>query len=338
MPLKKEKYNFTKNIILEKKIKELSDILKPSESILELDSSYEQKPNLFIMGCPRSGTSLLYQLFANCGAFSYPSNFLSRFYSSLGVGSKIQNLLFSDELQYRDELSLKQVVNNPYESVLGKTKGALSPNVFWYFWYYHYNLDQKGYLNKNEWSKFDHSKFLKELGLMQQEFKKPIVMKASVINWNVIQFSKLMPNALFIRIKRNRYDVANSIYNARKTHSGNFKSWWSFKPPEYQKILALPAKEQVAAFYLSIEKALDISFRLLPEDKKIVIEYEDLCRNPNTIFDLTKKKYKTTGTSLCFNSVASFNTSKNSKENKSNWYEAFNQASHKIEFSNIHDL
>ena len=223
-PRNKKQFSFEKNPLLEKLLDELAETLNVAENNLPVDYSLNQKPNVFIVGSPRSGTTLLYQALASSGSFCYPTNFLSRFYSTLGVGCKIQKMLFDKRFQYRDELKL---INDNFQiefsSELGKTKGPMAPNVFWYFWYHHFNFGKLSYLTDEQWSSSQTVSFVRELRIMQAELSLPIVMKGMIMNWNLIQLSSHMPNAIFLRLKRNPFDVVNSLYKARSTHSSGYE-------------------------------------------------------------------------------------------------------------------
>jgi len=283
--IKKRTSRFKRNEQLETLLEELSDALEVAEDSLVEPSSLEQDlPTIFIVGAPRSGTTLLMQALAASGCFAYPTNFLSRFYSSLSIGYKIQQLLLNKSFQYRDELKLTQD-SFSFESDLGKTQGALAPNVFWYFWYKHFAFDELSSLTEEQWQASNTQRFKKELGLLQNEWQLPLVLKGMIINWNIPQVAKLMPNAVFLRVKRELPYIANSIYEARKTVMGSFEEWWSFKPPEYYQLKKLSAKEQVVGQCLSIENAIDSAFDLLPEDRRFTCDYESFCHNPNQFIE-----------------------------------------------------
>ena len=62
-----------------------------------------------------------------------PTNLLSRFYGAPLVGAKIQQLLTDPRYDFRDEiLDFSSPID--FTSRNGKTRGALAPNEYWYFW------------------------------------------------------------------------------------------------------------------------------------------------------------------------------------------------------------
>lgn len=130
--LSKRTNPFKRNENLERFLKEINDDLWNTEQKL-LQKSYENYPILFIVGPIRSGSTLVLQWLANTRQFSYPTNILSRFYQSPIIGAKIQRLLTDEKYNFRNEI-LDFHSKIDFNSENGKTKGALSPNEFWYFW------------------------------------------------------------------------------------------------------------------------------------------------------------------------------------------------------------
>ena len=56
-------------------------------------SGAPRRPVVFVVGVPRSGTTLTYQVLAATGAFAYPSNVVARFWRRPGHGVRVQRLL-----------------------------------------------------------------------------------------------------------------------------------------------------------------------------------------------------------------------------------------------------
>ena len=117
---------------LEALLKELNGNLAGANEMYLEDSS-ECFSKIFLVGPHRSGSTLLMQWLANTGLAAYPTNLLSRFFGAPLVGAKIQQLLTDPRFNFRNEiLDFNSDLN--FSSDNGKTKGALAPNEFWYFW------------------------------------------------------------------------------------------------------------------------------------------------------------------------------------------------------------
>ena len=79
---------------LEHALEFLSGQLSPLHDQWLAITELSDKPILFIVGCPRGGTTLLYQYLSYSGLFTYPTNFLSRFYFAPVLGARLQQMLF----------------------------------------------------------------------------------------------------------------------------------------------------------------------------------------------------------------------------------------------------
>ena len=126
--------SFRRNARLEGLLTTLNGLLACSEeAALEHFSSFKHHPVVFVMGPHRSGTTLFMQWLANTGVVGYPTNLLSRFFGAPVIGAQIQLLLTDPRYDFRNEiLEFNSAIS--FDSEIGKTRGALSPNEFWHFW------------------------------------------------------------------------------------------------------------------------------------------------------------------------------------------------------------
>jgi hypothetical protein len=231
----KNKNLFLKNSSLENLLNELNDLLGGSQDKILNRYSAPVFPPLFIIGCPRSGTTLLTQWLAVSGCFTYPSNFISRFYGSPYIGALIQQMLIDSRFSFNDEMSgLNTNTKEWYQSHLGKTSGFLAPNEFWYFWRRFFNFGEIQYLDDSKLRQTDMAKLLSELAAFEDVLKLPLLMKALIVNWNLEFLSKRVMNAIFLYIKRNSIYNIQSLLEARLKYFNDIQRWYSFKPREYE--------------------------------------------------------------------------------------------------------
>ena len=98
----------------------LSRALRVGELRCEQDlPASPSRPIVFVLGAPRSGTTLLTQWLAASGHFGVPSNLLARFYEAPYIGGLVQRLLTDPDLSYRDELATGGDSSGGYGSVVG---------------------------------------------------------------------------------------------------------------------------------------------------------------------------------------------------------------------------
>ncbi len=270
-----------------KKNSELESILKTLEAnIVDVSQTTEFKsdqPKLFIIGCARSGTTLLTQLLAQHTEWCYPTNFLSRFYYSPYVGALIQKMLF--ELDDKGELfGMHETDTINLKSTLGKTTGALSPNEFWYFWRRFFKFNDIQQLTAKELNDVDIKLFENNLNALQTVYDKPLFMKAMIMNWNIEFLAENISNSYFVFIKRDTVYNAQSLLKARQNYFGNTNEWYSFKPPEYHLISREIPEKQVLEQVKCTNQAIENQLKELDESKYISIQYENLCANPTLVF------------------------------------------------------
>jgi hypothetical protein len=284
-----------KNAKLEAILKEVNNLLGPVESEVITSFKKNKYPVILIVGCARSGTTLLLQWLAGSGAFCYPTNMLSRFYEAPHIGAKIQLMLtkydFNKEIfDFQEEV--------PFSSSLGKTRGALAPNEFWYFWrrFFHYRDIQ--YLKDEDLRLVDSQRFLSELAAIEAVFDKPLAMKAMIVNWNIPFVSKILDKALFIFMKRLPFYNIQSLLESRRKFYGSLNTWYSFKPPEYADLKDHDPFEQVAGQVYHTNCAVEEAMKGVEPSRRLVVSYEDFCMGPEQVYSQIAEKLSLQGCTM----------------------------------------
>lgn len=283
---------FKRNPQLENLLTSLNATLACAEEHL-LEKSSELGPDypiIFIMGPLRSGTTLFTQWLANSGVVAYPSNLLSRFYAAPVIGAQIQLLLTDPRFNFRNEiLDFNNSIS--FESENGKTKGALAPNEFWYFWRRFLPFKDLDWLPDEELFRVvDQEKLVSELITLTRIFRKPFALKGMILNYNIPFLNAIFKKAIFIQIKRNPVTNIASILEARKRQLGNEKEWYSFKIPEYPQLKDLDPVTQTAGQLHHINTAIEKGMATVSESRKLIVKYEEFCQAPHKVYEdlLTK--------------------------------------------------
>ncbi|MBW7470490.1 sulfotransferase [Marinobacter sp. M216] len=276
---------FSRNDGLEQLLIELAERLTPANYQLTSELCTENLPKIFIVGPLRSGTTLFMQWLAATGLVAYPTNLLSRFYGAPLVGAKIQQLLTDPRYNFRNEiLDFKSEIN--FRSDNGKTKGALAPNEFWYFWRRFLPFNELDYMPSPQLQKEANLTELRdELNALANVFEKPFAMKAMIMNQNIPDLAEQFEKTLFIWIRRDPVFNIQSALEARKRQYGDINTWYSFKIKEYPELRKLDPLESVARQVLSINRSVEQGIRDLPAHKKLIVQYEDFCQRPQNYFD-----------------------------------------------------
>lgn len=280
---KKRSRGFIRNTTLEQLLDELNRLLRPANQEL-LSDSQERFSKVFVMGPLRCGTTLFTQWLAATGLTAYPTNLLSRFYGAPLIGAKIQQLLTDPHYNFRNEiLDFNSEID--FSSENGKTKGALAPNEFWYFWRRFLPFDELDYLPDDELRvRGDLVGLRDELNGLANIFRKPFSLKAMIMNQNIPALDSLFDKALFVWVRRDPIFNIQSALEARKRQYGDIRAWYSFKIKEYPRLEGLEPLESVAGQIHAINSSVQRALESIPEHKKLVIRYEDFCREPASYY------------------------------------------------------
>ncbi|MCF8307718.1 MAG: sulfotransferase [Bacteroidales bacterium] len=239
-------------------------------------------PFLFIIGAPRSGTTLLSQLIANTLNISYINNLSARFFLAPLHGIRFSNTVLGDTRQ------------SSFHSDYARTDGLSEIHEFGYFWRY--------WLNKHS---FDDITFAKEkeaeidwkgvrqvLTTLQNETKRPFVFKNIYGSYHMKKFVEILQRVIFIYIERDELDAAVSILNARKKYNTDLNTWWSYQPPEYEQLKDLDYWSQIAGQIYYLQRFYKKEMNELPEENYLTLSYKQMCDDPLTVIEKIRNKCK----------------------------------------------
>lgn len=228
-----------------------------------------QHPVVFVIGAPRTGSTLFNQIITNVFNVNYIDNISHIFYKNLFTGCLISRLLYQDNS------------HNSFKSYYGRTvSGSLhAPSEcgnFWYQW-----MKQKSfYIGKNEFSFDTILKIRKIIVATTNYFSKPFIFTNNNAALRMGLLSEILPEAKFIFIRRDPVTTAQSLINARKAIMGNREIWWSLKPKNYEEIVSkYNYPEQVVHQIHEIENQVYTDAYLFPKENFLEVTYESLCLN-----------------------------------------------------------
>jgi hypothetical protein len=299
---------FRRNARLEDLLTTLNRLLTCSEraALKHYSSEHKDYPVVFVMGPHRSGTTLFMQWLANSGAVAYPTNILSRFFGAPLIGAQIQLLLTDRRYDFRNEiLDFDSVIS--FDSEIGKTRGALSPNEFWHFWRRFLPFKELDWLPDDElFEVADHRNLVAELTGLTRVFGKPFALKSMILNYNIPFLDAIFADALFVQIKRDPVANVASILEARQRQLGSQRGWHSFKIREYRELKDLDPIMQSAGQLHYINKAVTRGMADVNASRRFVVEYEEFCANPRMVFDRLIEKLRIGVTVRKFRGPAQF--------------------------------
>ncbi|WP_259248951.1 sulfotransferase family protein [Salinibacter ruber] len=223
---------------------------------------------VFIVGSPRSGTTLLYQLLARETKAAYVSNFVSRFWGSPVVGAHLYDLVYHEDSKI------------PLTSRVGRTPGPHSPHEFAWFWQYWCDWPDVDDVSTDVLEAFPWERIRREIRGLSQYFGSPLVLKSlNYTNYQIDWLSETFPNAKFLWIRRDPLFTVQSMFKVRKRVQPDPHKWWSIRPSDYTNYLGQSLLNQVCHQYNDIINTIRESFVQLENRKKHTVTYESLTEN-----------------------------------------------------------
>lgn len=230
-------------------------------------------PPIFIIGAPRSGTSLLYELMITGFQLSYLSNAAHRFYLA---PLTVTWLLRSTIGRWQGN----------FTSRYGHINGWGAPNEGGWIW--------RRWLEDADWRAADD--FSEKQAGQLRTLTRGIsaILRAPFVNKNVMHSNRLQlmnyiwPDALYIEVQRDIMDNARSIVRAERAEGGPEKHgdiWWSVRPKLAPDYAGKADTERAIAQVVGIENDISADINKIGLHKLLRINYNDLCAAPHLVMD-----------------------------------------------------
>lgn len=246
------------------KILNATGILEAVERRLMSATPANTPPPIMILGCPRSGTTLLYEILTGNYRTAYPSNIASLLYRSPVLATRIG-------------LRIAGPHTPRYASTYGYVPGLLAPSEAG-------ALMRHWFTQSQPLASTNPARFAAIVASLSQTIGGPLVLKNLYLE-NVFDLVlAALPTIVVLRLQRDPRFTAQSILGVRREEMGSEAVWWGPKPDGYEQILSESPIRQVAWQIEAIETAID---RLLRRPaltgRAFTGSYEELCSMPGTI-------------------------------------------------------
>ncbi len=229
-----------------------------------------EHPFIFVIGAPRSGTTLVSQLIAACLDVGYINNLAARFWLAPLHGIRLSKAVLGREKRIS------------FSSDYARTEDIRDIHEFGYFWR---DLLRKETLEditqlKERSRQIDWPRVRRILAAIQHEFGKPMVFKNIFGSYHLKEMSDLLEKVIYVYIERDPLDSAISILEARRKHYRDLNTWWSYTPPEYDLLKDKAYWEQIAGQIYFLKRFYDRQIAEHQLGNVLRVHYRDLCQQP----------------------------------------------------------
>ena len=188
-------------------------------------SQYEKRPlkyqPIFIIGPPRCGSTLLYQVMVHRFKFAYLQNRM--------VLRKYSIPLYTSKYIDRNES-----YHSDFVSHHGRTKQPNAPHEGYLFWRRFYPRKVHDYVTQNELSLQQIFEIRNTIKFLTNFYNAPFLSKNMEIGLRLNSIQEIFPDAIYIVVKRDPRATASSLLNARLADYNSKDVWWSIRPKEYE--------------------------------------------------------------------------------------------------------
>ncbi len=221
-------------------------------------------PLLFIVGAPRSGTTLAYQILAQHLDVSYFSNATALFFKAPVSGTRLLS-------------RFGRTRNTAFRSYYGNSAGLGGTNdgfSIWNRW-----LGEDRYQAVDEVTDDTARSMRRFFAAWSRTFGKPLLNKNNRNADCVALLAAALPEACFIEIHRDPQWVVQSLLHARKTIQGDAGRNWGLRSND-PSIACDDPVEQVCRQVRLIENRLNEATQGLTAARHLRVDYETLCADP----------------------------------------------------------
>ncbi len=260
---------------------EINKVLQKKEITEYLDLN-EENPTIFVIGLPRSGTTLMTQLIAYSFDIGYINNFMARFWLSPVTGINLSKIIYDNNTE------------TTFESEYAATQNIADIHEFGYFWRYWLKKDNiSNIIRSKEKEKEINWQGLKKTILnIHHAFGKGWICKNIFGAYHIKKFLDVFHKSFFVYIERDLLDVAISIMDARRRFYDDPSIWWSTIPYEYPEIKDLSAEEQIAAQVFYLRKLYNQEIKNAGEERIIRVHYNTVTTKPHETIESIQGRVK----------------------------------------------
>ncbi|MGK0254909.1 MAG: hypothetical protein ACI9OE_002424 [Mariniflexile sp.] len=246
-------------------------ILSPCITFLErkVILKYASQPlkhqPIFIIGAPRTGSTILYQALTNNYEVSYIDNLISIFYKNIFFGFWLSDFFYRNKS------------HDNFKATHGNTLdfGGHAPSECGEFWYRWLPRDSH-FVDSDDCGEEVIQEIRNQVTAIINFTNKPLLFKNLNAGQRLRLLVRAFPNAKFIYIRRDPLFTASSILKARRKVGVNANDWWGIQPRNYQSLVKLEEIDMCVAQIYYIEKQINEDIKLFDKNNLIIVNYNEL--------------------------------------------------------------
>ncbi len=235
----------------------------------------QPEPPLLVLGIWRSGTTHLHNLLARDRRLAYP-NFFEVFYPHTFLSTAWSNRAILSHFlpERRPQDNVRMAIDEPQEDEFALN--CLTQMSWALLWTFPRRADHyEQYLTFRSASQADVARWQRALKWFVQkltyQYRRPLVLKSPALTGRIKLLLVVFPEAKFVHICRNPYDVFQSaLHSAIKA-----VPYWAMQRPDYTGL-----EETTLRQYEEIYQAYFEERSLIPAGRLHEIRYEDLESDP----------------------------------------------------------
>jgi hypothetical protein len=223
---------------------------------------------VFIIGAPRTGSTILYQALTNAYQFAYIDNTACTWHRNLRFG------LWLSQKKYGDK------PHNNFKAEHGSTRkfGGHAPSECGQFWYRWLPKDRH-FVDHNEVTPKMVTELRTEVLGASAYLKRPLLFKNLNAGQRLRLIHKAFPDAKIIFVRRDPRFVTRSILRGREKVGKKEGQWWGIMPPNFQDLLKLPERLMCVSQVYYIEKQIEEDVFLFPDQNIFQVHYQKFEEN-----------------------------------------------------------
>jgi len=218
---------------------------------------------IFIIGAPRTGSTILYQSLTNLFDVQYINNLTCRFHRNLFFGFWLTQKIFGSK------------PHDNFKASHGLTYGFNAPSECGQFWYRWLPTDHH-FIDFNDITDEMVEQIRLEISAIINYFDKPLVFKNLNAGQRIRLLSKCFPDAKYIFIRRDPVYTVQSILQAKRRLGLSDHTFWSIMPPNVEELKKTGGLEQIAKQVFHIEKQILEDSQFMSRKSLYILDYSEM--------------------------------------------------------------